>query len=60
MRSCAAEIGAVIKEVEDLRSVPARRACLFDDVYAEPTWNLREQRDLPSKSAAGAASPRRH
>lgn len=40
----AAEIGEVIKAVEEL---PApERLSLFDDVYAEPTWNLREQREL--------------
>jgi pyruvate dehydrogenase E1 component alpha subunit len=38
------EIGAVIKEVEALP--PPARTTLFDDVYAEPTWNLREQRAL--------------
>lgn len=38
-----AEIGAVIKEVEAMP--PPLRATLFDDVYAEPPWHLREQRD---------------
>jgi pyruvate dehydrogenase E1 component alpha subunit len=40
----AAEIGEVIKSVEELP--PPERASLFDDVYAEPTWNLREQREV--------------
>lgn len=39
-----AEIGDVIKGVEELPPPP--RMSLFDDVYAQPTWNLREQRDL--------------
>ncbi|MBX3212281.1 MAG: thiamine pyrophosphate-dependent dehydrogenase E1 component subunit alpha [Labilithrix sp.] len=39
-----AEIAEVIKEVEQLP--PPARLSLFDDVYAEPTWNLREQREL--------------
>jgi pyruvate dehydrogenase E1 component alpha subunit/2-oxoisovalerate dehydrogenase E1 component alpha subunit len=39
-----AEIADVVKEVEAL---PApERLSLFDDVYAELSWNLREQRDL--------------
>ncbi|AKV00953.1 Branched-chain alpha-keto acid dehydrogenase, E1 component, alpha subunit [Labilithrix luteola] len=38
-----AEIGAVVNEVEAL-PLPARQS-LFDDVYAELPWNLREQRD---------------
>ncbi|HVH46184.1 MAG TPA: thiamine pyrophosphate-dependent dehydrogenase E1 component subunit alpha [Labilithrix sp.] len=38
-----AEIADVIKVVEGLP--PPARASLFDDVYAEPTWNLREQRE---------------
>ncbi len=42
-----AEIGDVIKSVEELPPPP--RMSLFDDVYAEPTWNLREQRDLLAK-----------
>ncbi len=36
-----AEIGAVVKEVE--AAPPPPRGSLFDDVYSEPTWNLREQ-----------------
>jgi pyruvate dehydrogenase E1 component alpha subunit len=39
-----AEIGDVIKEVEGLP--PPSRASLFDDVYAELPWHLREQRDV--------------
>lgn len=39
----AAEIGAVIQEVEALPPPP--RTSLFDDVYAEPPWHLREQRE---------------
>jgi pyruvate dehydrogenase E1 component alpha subunit/2-oxoisovalerate dehydrogenase E1 component alpha subunit len=39
----AAEIAAVIKEVENLPPPP--RTSLFDEVYAELPWNLREQRD---------------
>lgn len=43
----AAEIAACVTEVEKL---PApERPTLFDDVYAEPTWNLREQRELLMK-----------
>lgn len=42
------EIGDVIKEVEALP--PPARATLFDDVYAEPPWNLREQRELLAKT----------
>jgi pyruvate dehydrogenase E1 component alpha subunit len=41
------EIGDVIKAVEELP--PPARLSLFDDVYAEPTWNLREQRELLEK-----------
>jgi len=36
------EVGAAIKKVEELP--PPERATLFEDVYAEPTWNLIEQR----------------
>lgn len=42
-----AEIGEVIKSVEELP--PPERASLFDDVYAAPTWNLLEQRELLAK-----------
>jgi pyruvate dehydrogenase E1 component alpha subunit/2-oxoisovalerate dehydrogenase E1 component alpha subunit len=42
-----AELGEVIKAVEELG--PPSRVSLFDDVYAEPTWNLREQRELLAK-----------
>jgi pyruvate dehydrogenase E1 component alpha subunit/2-oxoisovalerate dehydrogenase E1 component alpha subunit len=38
------EIGPAIKKVEELGNPP--RSSLFDDVYAEPTWNLVEQRAL--------------
>jgi pyruvate dehydrogenase E1 component alpha subunit/2-oxoisovalerate dehydrogenase E1 component alpha subunit len=38
-----AEIAACVTEVEKLP--PPERASLFDDVYADPTWNLREQRE---------------
>lgn len=38
-----AEIAAVVTEVEAL-PLPARQT-LFDDVYADLPWNLREQRD---------------
>lgn len=38
-----AEIAAAIAEVEHVG--PPARETLFDDVYAEPPWNLREQRD---------------
>lgn len=41
------EIGDVIRSVEELP--PPARMSLFEDVYAEPTWNLREQRDLLAK-----------
>jgi pyruvate dehydrogenase E1 component alpha subunit/2-oxoisovalerate dehydrogenase E1 component alpha subunit len=40
----AREISEVIQSVEELPPPP--RTSLFDDVYAEPTWNLREQREL--------------
>lgn len=40
----AAEISDVIKEVEAM--APPSRASLFDDVYAELPWHLREQREL--------------
>jgi pyruvate dehydrogenase E1 component alpha subunit len=36
------DIGAALAEVE--RRPPPRRETLFDDVYATPPWNLREQR----------------
>jgi pyruvate dehydrogenase E1 component alpha subunit/2-oxoisovalerate dehydrogenase E1 component alpha subunit len=39
-----AEIAAVVKSVEELPPPP--RTSLFDDVYAEPTWNLEEQRRI--------------
>lgn len=38
-----AEIAAAVREVEDLP--PPDRASLFEDVYAELPWSLREQRD---------------
>jgi pyruvate dehydrogenase E1 component alpha subunit/2-oxoisovalerate dehydrogenase E1 component alpha subunit len=38
------EIAPAIKSVEELP--PPARATLFDDVYATPTWNLIEQREL--------------
>jgi pyruvate dehydrogenase E1 component alpha subunit/2-oxoisovalerate dehydrogenase E1 component alpha subunit len=41
-----AEIGAVVKEVE--AAPPPARESLFDDVYAELPWNLREQRAVLS------------
>lgn len=42
-----AELGEVIKSVEEFPPPP--RTSLFDDVYAEPTWNLHEQRELLSR-----------
>jgi pyruvate dehydrogenase E1 component alpha subunit len=42
-----AEIAACVTAVEDLP--PPSRESLFDDIYAEPTWNLREQRELLMK-----------
>ena len=39
-----AEIAAVVQEVEALP--PPARLSLFDDVYAELPWHLREQRDV--------------
>ncbi|GAC1352689.1 MAG: hypothetical protein NVSMB1_18060 [Polyangiales bacterium] len=39
-----AEVIAAIKEVEPLP--PPSRASLFDDVYAELPWHLREQREV--------------
>jgi pyruvate dehydrogenase E1 component alpha subunit len=38
-----AEIGEAIREVEDLGPPP--RESLFDDVFVQPPWHLREQRD---------------
>jgi pyruvate dehydrogenase E1 component subunit alpha len=38
-----AEISVAIEAVEKLPPPP--RESLFEDVYAEPSWNLREQRD---------------
>jgi len=43
----AAEIGAAVKAMEELP--PPSRESLFEDVYAELPWNLREQRDELSK-----------
>jgi pyruvate dehydrogenase E1 component alpha subunit/2-oxoisovalerate dehydrogenase E1 component alpha subunit len=45
-----AEIGEVIKSVEELP--PPERLSLFEDVFAEPTWNLREQRELLARLPA--------
>ena len=45
----SAEIVRVIKEVEELASPPL--GSMFDDVYAAPPWNLREQRDALEKGA---------
>ena len=45
-----AEIAACVNEVEKLP--PPARSSLFDDVYAEPTWNIREQRDALMKLPA--------
>jgi pyruvate dehydrogenase E1 component alpha subunit/2-oxoisovalerate dehydrogenase E1 component alpha subunit len=42
-----ADIAAAVNEVEALPPPP--RASLFDDVYAELPWNLREQRDALAK-----------
>ena len=36
-----AEIAAAVKEVEDLP--PPARSTMFEDVYEEMPWNLREQ-----------------
>jgi len=54
-----AEVVAAIKDVEPLPSPP--RESLFDDVYAELPWNLREQREqllalppAPSHSESGS------
>jgi pyruvate dehydrogenase E1 component alpha subunit/2-oxoisovalerate dehydrogenase E1 component alpha subunit len=41
------EISPAIKKVEELP--PPSRATMFDDVYAAPTWNLVEQRELLEK-----------
>jgi pyruvate dehydrogenase E1 component alpha subunit len=41
------EISPAIKKVEELP--PPSRATMFDDVYATPTWNLVEQRELLEK-----------
>ncbi|MBV9946951.1 MAG: 3-methyl-2-oxobutanoate dehydrogenase, partial [Myxococcales bacterium] len=53
-REVAQEIGAAIDEVEGLP--PVDRETLFDDVYAELPWHLREQLEQ-LKSAAGAPTP---
>jgi pyruvate dehydrogenase E1 component alpha subunit/2-oxoisovalerate dehydrogenase E1 component alpha subunit len=41
------EVGAAVKKVEELP--PPERGSLFEDVYAEPTWNLVEQREALEK-----------
>ncbi len=41
--SLEAEISAAIDEVEDLG--PPSREVMFDDVFVQPPWHLREQRD---------------
>ena len=48
-----AEIVAAIKEVEALP--PPSRASLFEDVYAELPWHLREQRDVLLATAPAPA-----
>ncbi len=48
-----AELVAAIKEVEPLPPPP--RTSLFDDVYAELPWHLREQRDLLLRTPSPAA-----
>jgi pyruvate dehydrogenase E1 component alpha subunit len=58
-----AEISAAIAEAE--AGVPPSRESLFEDVYAELPWHLREQRDEllrhpPVPSAHGALHFRRH
>jgi pyruvate dehydrogenase E1 component alpha subunit/2-oxoisovalerate dehydrogenase E1 component alpha subunit len=45
----SAEILRVIKEVEDLPAPSV--ASMFDDVYRELPWNLREQREALEKGA---------
>jgi pyruvate dehydrogenase E1 component alpha subunit/2-oxoisovalerate dehydrogenase E1 component alpha subunit len=44
----SAEIAEVVTSVEAVG--PPSRASLFEDVYAQPTWNLREQRELLAKT----------
>src|SRR5262249_5071561 len=50
-----AEISAAVNEVEALPPPP--RSSIFDDVYAELPWNLKEQRDelsgLPAAPSHG-------
>jgi pyruvate dehydrogenase E1 component alpha subunit len=48
-----AELVAAIKEVEPLP--PPSRESLFDDVYGELPWHLREQRDLLLRTPPAAA-----
>ncbi|MEO7092006.1 MAG: thiamine pyrophosphate-dependent dehydrogenase E1 component subunit alpha [Polyangiales bacterium] len=48
-----AEVVAAIKEVEPLP--PPTRESLFEDVYAELPWHLREQRDLLLRTPPAAA-----
>lgn len=49
-----AELAEVIKAVEEMP--PPARATLFDDVYAAPPWNIREQRDLLSRTPPAPAA----
>jgi pyruvate dehydrogenase E1 component alpha subunit/2-oxoisovalerate dehydrogenase E1 component alpha subunit len=51
-----AEIGAAIQEVE--RHGPPPAASLFDDVYAELPWTLREQRDELGRCPAATPESR--
>jgi pyruvate dehydrogenase E1 component alpha subunit len=50
-----AEIGAAIQEVE--KHGPPARETLFDDVYGELPWHLREQRDELARSPE---APKQH
>jgi pyruvate dehydrogenase E1 component alpha subunit/2-oxoisovalerate dehydrogenase E1 component alpha subunit len=43
----AEAIGGVIREIEELPQFP--RSSMFDDVYAEPPWHLREQMRILEK-----------
>ncbi|MDP9148683.1 MAG: thiamine pyrophosphate-dependent dehydrogenase E1 component subunit alpha [Myxococcota bacterium] len=54
-RELAAEIAAVVDEVERLR--PVERASLVDDVYADAPWHLREQRRELEELQNDAAGP---
>lgn len=49
----SAEIGDVIKEVEAMAA--PERGSIFDDVYAEAPWHLKEQKELLAKTPPAPA-----